>query len=179
MALKRVEQGQSVTVLSIGQEVNETTPEIVVEEAVDSLRAGRHHYADVRGHERLRSAIAAYHQKLTGQRVNASMVTVFAGAQNALFSLAQVLLEPGDEVILVAPYYTTYQATFGAPGPSVITVQVDTDDHYQLDEHKLLSAISERTRPSYSTPRTIHWAVATARPSSPPWSTRASNAKSG
>ena len=145
MALKRVEQGQSVTVLSIGQEVNETTPEIVVEEAVDSLRAGRHHYADVRGHERLRNAIAVYHQKLTGQRVNASMVTVFAGSQNALFSLAQVLLEPGDEVILVAPYYTTYQATFGAPGPSVITVQVDTDDHYQLDEHKLLSAISERT----------------------------------
>lgn len=146
MAIQRVAEGQAITVLSIGQEVNETTPELVVDEAVNSLRKGRHHYAEVVGEERLRSAIANYHKQLTGQRVDASMVTVFAGAQNALFSLAQILLEGGDEVILVAPYYTTYQATFGAPGPTVVTVQVDTEDHYQLDENKLLSAITEQTR---------------------------------
>ena len=146
MALKRVNDGQSITMLSIGQEVNETTPDIVVDVAVDSLRAGRHHYADVRGEEKLRQAIATYHEHLTGQKVNASMVTVFAGAQNALYSLAQVLLEPDDDVILVAPYYTTYQATFGAPGPTVVTVQVDTDNHYRLDEQTLLSAISPNTR---------------------------------
>jgi arginine:pyruvate transaminase len=74
------------------------------------------------------------------------MVTVFAGAQNAFFSLAQILLEPGDEVVLLAPYYTTYQATFSAPGPRLVIVELNTDDHYQLDEEKLLQSITADTR---------------------------------
>lgn len=146
MANDRVARGENITVLSIGQEVSEQTPSLIVDAAVDSLRAGRHHYADVRGEKKLRGAIAAYHERLTGQCVSDSQVTVFAGAQNALFSVAQVLLEAGDEVILIAPYYTTYQATFGAPGPEVVTVEVDASDGYQLDETRLLDAISTRTQ---------------------------------
>ncbi len=146
LATQRVQKGENITVLSIGQEVNEVTPKRIVDQAVESLQSGKHHYADVCGDVKLRTAIAHYHEKLTGQSASSSMVTVFAGAQNALFSLAQVLLQAGDEVILVAPYYTTYQATFGAPGPTVITVQVDTEDHYRLDEQKLLDAISPTTR---------------------------------
>ncbi len=146
MATQRVAEGQNITLLSIGQEVNEVTPELIVDQAINSLRSGRHHYADVRGEKNLRTAIAHYHQTLTGQAATASMVTVFAGAQNALFSLAQVLLEPGDDVLLVAPYYTTYQATFGASGACVKTVQVDSAAGYQLDEQKLLDAITEQTR---------------------------------
>ena len=145
-ALAMVDAGHPVTVLSIGQEVNQLTPDIVVDEAINSLQTGRHHYADVRGQLPLRKAIASYHENLTGQQADETMVTVFAGAQNALFSLAQILLEKGDEVILVAPYYTTYQATFSAPGPTVVTVQVDTDDHYQLDDTKLLESITAHTR---------------------------------
>jgi arginine:pyruvate transaminase len=146
MANERVARGEDITVLSIGQEVNEQTPSLVVDKAIVSLQNGRHHYADVRGDETLRNAIGSYHKRLTGQSVNTSQVTVFAGAQNALFALAQVLLEAGDEVILVAPYYTTYQATFGAPGPDVITVTVDAKDDYLLDTDKLLGAITDRTR---------------------------------
>jgi len=146
MAMQRVAAGETITVLSIGQEVHEVSPKVVVEQAVNSLRAGRHHYANVRGDERLRVAIAHYHEKLTGQAVTANQITVFAGAQNALFSLAQILLEPSDEVLLIAPYYTTYQATFGAPGPTVKTVQVDTENQYQLNENTLLSAITDRTQ---------------------------------
>lgn len=146
LANERAAQGENITILSIGQEINEQTPVAIVDKAVDSLRAGRHHYADVRGDEKLRSAIAAYHHRLTGQSVSASQVTVFTGAQNALFSLAQVLLDDQDEVILVAPYYTTYQATFGAPGPKVVTVEVDAANDYQLDENSLLNAITDRTQ---------------------------------
>jgi arginine:pyruvate transaminase len=146
MANERVANGEDITLLSIGQEVDEQTPAIVVDKAIESLQAGRHHYADVRGEMNLRKALCAYHERLTGQAVGPQQITVFAGAQNALFSIAQVLLEAGDEVILVAPYYTTYQATFGAPGPTVITVEVDANDHYQLDEQRLLEAITPRTQ---------------------------------
>jgi len=146
MATERASRGEAITLLSIGQEVDEQTPPLIVDAAVTSLRAGRHHYADVRGEERLRSAIASYHTRLTGQKADSSMVTVFAGAQNALFSIAQVLLEPEDEVILIAPYYTTYQATFGAPGPTVTSVEVDASTRYELDVAHLLDQISDKTQ---------------------------------
>lgn len=146
LAMQRVAAGEAITLLSIGQETDETTPEVVVEAAVQSLRSGRHHYVDVRGESHLRSAVADYHKMLTGQVVTAEQVTIFTGAQNALFAVAQVLLDIGDEVILIAPYYTTYAATFGAPGPSVVSVQVEASDAYQLDVQRLLDAISSRTR---------------------------------
>lgn len=146
MANERVNAGQKITVLSIGQEVHEVTPQCVVDEAIKSLRSGRHHYAEENGAQALRAAIARYHQRLTGQHVDASMVTVFAGAQNALFSIAQMLLEKNDEVILIAPYYTTYKATFGSSGATVICVQVDDGDAHQLDVQKVLDAVTDKTQ---------------------------------
>lgn len=146
LAMQRVERGDPVTVLSIGQETNETTPDVIVEAAVSSLRSGRHHYADVRGDERLRAAVASYHGRLTGQTMGADDVTIYVGAQNALYAVAQVLLGSDDEVILVAPFYTTYEATFGASGPTVTTVQVESADGYQLDEDKLIAAITPKTQ---------------------------------
>ena len=137
MAKQRVDQGEQITLLSIGQETDETTPTIVVEAAIKSLRSGRHHYAEVKGDGRLRKAVANYHNRLTGQKYDADAVTIFAGAQNALFSLAQVLLEASDEVLLVASFYTTYEATFGAPGPTIVTVQVEANNGYQLDVDQL------------------------------------------
>jgi arginine:pyruvate transaminase len=53
-ALARVAAGEDVIVLSVGQETNETTPRVVVEAGVRSMRAGRHHYTDVQGELALR-----------------------------------------------------------------------------------------------------------------------------
>ena len=75
LAMQRVADGDSITLLSIGQETDETTPTIVVDKAVQSLRAGRHHYAEIRGEPSLRQAIAEYHESLTGQAVSANQVT--------------------------------------------------------------------------------------------------------
>ncbi len=146
LAMQRVAQGDRITMLSIGQETDETTPQLVVDKAIDSLRKGRHHYVDMKGELHLRQAIAGYHESLTGQAVGSDEVTVCTGAQNALYSVAQVLLEPGDEVVLVAPYYTTYAATFGASGATVVTVQVSAGNAHELEVQELLDAISPRTR---------------------------------
>lgn len=146
LAMRRVAQGEQITLLSIGQETDETTPDVVVDKAIESLQRGRHHYVNMKGELHLREAIAGYHESLTGQVVTSEEVTVCTGAQNALYSVAQVLLETDDEVILVAPYYTTYAATFGASGATVVTVQVDADNGYELDVQELLDAITPRTR---------------------------------
>ena len=146
LALQREANGEDIVFLSIGQEADEVTPAVIVDAAVNSLQSGRHHYTDVSGSNELRAAIANYHTKLTGQAVAIDNCTVFAGAQNALFSVAQVLLESGDEVLMLEPYYTTYDATFSATGASIIKVSLTAENNYQLQVEQLLKAITADTR---------------------------------
>ncbi|MEM7195246.1 MAG: pyridoxal phosphate-dependent aminotransferase [Pseudomonadota bacterium] len=145
-ALARVDAGDEVIVLSVGQELEKLTPDPIVDSAVASLRAGRHHYTPVNGNENLRQAIVERHLRNTGQSVSADQCVVFAGAQNALFSVAQVLLESGDEVILSEPYYTTYPATFSATGAHLVSVPTRAEHGFQIDPDAILAAVTPRTR---------------------------------
>ena len=97
---KRLAQGEDVIMLSIGEESDQTTPASIQQEAVASIRRGRHHYTPVIGEDHLRRAIAMSHRQNTGQQVSLENVGIFAGAQNALFSVCLCLLEQGDEVIV-------------------------------------------------------------------------------
>ena len=144
--LARLEAGEDIIVLSVGQEEDHCTPTPIVDAAVDSLRRGRHHYTPVNGSLELRQAIAQRHSDTSGQIVDASRCAAFAGAQNALFAVAQVLLEHGDEVILCEPYYTTYPATFSAAGATVVSVPTTVENGFQPDPAAILARINERTR---------------------------------
>ena len=144
--LERLENGEDIILLSVGQETDALTPEPIVEAAVRSLRAGRHHYAAVEGTTTVRQAIAARHRKLTGQDVSYQNCAVFSGAQNALFSVAQCLLQPGDEVILSEPYYTTYPGAVTASGATLVSVAVKAENKFQIDPVDIAAAITSRTR---------------------------------
>ncbi len=121
-AMKRLQAGDDIYLMSVGQESDSSSPAGVVDAAVESLRNARHHYTAVDGESGLREAIARRHSKLCGAAVDADCVVVFSGAQNALFATAQVLLQAGDEVILIEPYYTTYPATVTASGATLVSV---------------------------------------------------------
>lgn len=146
LALERAATGEDIIILSIGQESDEVTPTAVVDAAVDSLKRGRHHYSGVAGTDELRRAIAEYHQQLSGQVVSPDECIVYAGAQNTLFALGQVLLETGDEVVLSEPFYTTYQATFSATGAKAVLVPTLAKQSYRLQAEHILQSITERTR---------------------------------
>ena len=145
-ALARREAGEPILILSVGQESDEFTPDLIVDAAIASLKRGRHHYSPVSGLLELREAIANHHHKLTGQTVSVDHCAVFAGAQNALFSVAQCILEQGDEVILIEPYYTTYPAAFSASGAKIVSVAVRAEDDFEINPETIRSQITERTR---------------------------------
>ena len=86
----------------------------------------------------LRESIAKRHRQRSGQPVDADQVVVLAGAQCALFSVAQCVLNPGDEVIVAEPMYVTYEAVFGACGAVVIPVPVRSGER--------LSGVARRRR---------------------------------
>jgi len=144
-ALAMQAEGKDVLLLSVG-DPDFDTPKPIVDAAVASLRSGHTHYSDIRGKQALRQAIARRHQQRSGQQVDAEQVTVLAGAQCALFCVAQCVLEAGDEVIVPEPMYVTYEAVFGACGAKVVTVPVRPENGFRVDPADVATRITPRTR---------------------------------
>ncbi|APC21147.1 arginine--pyruvate aminotransferase AruH, partial [Pseudomonas protegens] len=144
-ALAKRERGEQVWLLSVG-DPDFDTPQPIVQAAIDSLQAGHTHYADVRGKRALREAIARRHQQRSGQVVDAEQVVVLAGAQCALYSVAQCLLDPGDEVIVAEPMYVTYEAVFGACNARVVPLPVRAEDGFRVQPEAVAARITGKTR---------------------------------
>ncbi|MGC5703304.1 aminotransferase class I/II-fold pyridoxal phosphate-dependent enzyme [Pseudomonas sp. NFXW11] len=144
-ALTLREQGRDVLLLTIG-DPDFDTPMPVVQAAIDSLLAGDTHYSEVRGNLALRSSIARRHQRRTGQVVDAEHVVVLPGAQCAVFSVVQCLLNPGDEVLVPEPMYVTYEAVFGACGAKVVAVPVRAEQGFRVEPGEMAARITPRTR---------------------------------
>ena len=144
-ALARAARDPEVIVLSQGEHDFET-PEPIVDAAVAGLRAGNHHYTPPAGDPALRAAVAERETRRNGVLTNAGEVIIQPGAQGALFGATQCLLDPGDEAILIAPYYVTYSATLRASGARVVTVASDPDAGFALDLDRLEAAVTAKTR---------------------------------
>lgn len=144
-ALELREQGSDVLLLSVG-DPDFDTPLPIIHAAIDSLLAGDTHYSDVRGTRTLRSSIASRHQRRSGQEVDADHVIVLPGAQCAVYSVAQCLLDPGDEVIVAEPMYVTYEGVFGACGASVVPVAVRPENGFRVEPADVAALITLKTR---------------------------------
>ncbi|WP_130905513.1 aminotransferase class I/II-fold pyridoxal phosphate-dependent enzyme [Pseudomonas sp. Sample_22] len=144
-ALELIEQGVDVLLLSVG-DPDFDTPKPIVQAAIDSLLAGDTHYSPVRGNRSLRNSIARRHARRSGQVVEADHVVVMPGAQCAVYSVAQCLLDPGDEVIVAEPMYVTYEGVFGACGARVVPVAVRPENGFRVDPADVAALITPRTR---------------------------------
>jgi arginine:pyruvate transaminase len=144
-ALERQAGGQDVIVLSVG-DPDFPTPAPIVEAARASLQRGRTRYAEVAGAAALRAAIAAHHERLSGQRVTPGQVVVLAGAQSALFAACQCLLGPGDAVLVPEPMYVTYPATVAAAGGRLLRVPLVPERGFRLDLDRLASSVNPAVR---------------------------------
>ncbi|MCW8275021.1 aminotransferase class I/II-fold pyridoxal phosphate-dependent enzyme [Pseudomonas sp. PCH199] len=144
-ALELRQQGVDVLLLSIG-DPDFDTPHPIVLAAIDSLMAGDTHYPPVRGTQGLRDSIARRHRQRSGQVVSAEHVIVMPGAQCAVYSVAQCLLDPGDEVIVAEPMYVTYEGVFGAIGAKVLPVAVRPENGFRVDPQDVAALISPKTR---------------------------------
>lgn len=144
-AMARRAAGEDVLVLSMG-DPDFDTPAGIVAAAEASLRRGRTHYANIGGEPALRAAIAAEAARTLGWDVDPSQVTVFPGAQAALFGVAQCLFDPGDEVVVAEPTYVTYEAVLGAPGARLVRVPLRPEAGFRLDPDAVARAIGPRTR---------------------------------
>lgn len=138
-------QGRDVISLAAGEPDFDTPPN-VKEAAVRALREGRTKYTPAPGIPELREAIAQRYREEFGLDYEPSEVIVGCGAKHVLFNALQVLLEEGDEALVVAPYWVSYPAMVALAGGQVRVVWAAEEDGFKLRPEALQEAIGRRTR---------------------------------
>ncbi len=123
-------------------------PPSVIESAVTALRGGRNQYAPGPGVPELREAVARHQQKYYGIDLDpADQVVVTAGATEAIAAAVLGLVDPGDEVAVIEPYYDSYLATIAMAGGVRRAVRTRrTDDGFRLDLDSLRDGVTDRTK---------------------------------
>ncbi|MGH8961111.1 MAG: pyridoxal phosphate-dependent aminotransferase [Jatrophihabitantaceae bacterium] len=123
------------------------TPDYIVEAAVIAARDPKNHrYTPVPGLPELRTAIAAKTLRDTGYQVDAAQVLVTNGGKQAVYNTFAALLDPGDEVIVIAPYWTTYPEAIKLAGGVPVTVITDETTGYLATVDQLEAARTARSK---------------------------------
>ena len=123
------------------------TPAHVVEAAVEASRTPRFHkYTPAAGLPELREAIAVKTKRDSGYEVAAAQVLVTNGGKHAVFNAFATLLDPGDEVLLPAPYWTTYPEPVRLAGGVPVVLPTDETTGFRVTVDQLDAAVTDRTK---------------------------------
>jgi aspartate aminotransferase len=123
------------------------TPDYIVEAAVAACRDPRNHrYTPTPGLPELRQAVADKTARDSGYEVSPAQVLVTNGGKQALYNAFATLLDPGDEVLLPAPYWTTYPESIRLAGGVPVEVQTDESSGFLASVEQLEAARTPRTK---------------------------------
>src|SRR5215218_8410571 len=123
------------------------TPAYVVDAAVQACRDPRNHrYTPAGGLPELKQAIADKTRRDSGLEVNASQVVVTNGGKQAIYEAFATMLDPGDEVVVPAPYWTTYPEAIQLAGGIAVPVVADETQEYKVTVEQLEAARNARTK---------------------------------
>ncbi|MEN9741162.1 MAG: hypothetical protein RIR66_118 [Actinomycetota bacterium] len=123
------------------------TPDYIVEAAVAACRDPRwHRYTPAAGLPELKSAVAAKTLRDSGYKIDASQVLITNGGKQALYNAFASLLDPGDEVLLPAPYWTTYPESIALAGGKAVEIMTDESTGYRTSIQQLEKALTPRTK---------------------------------
>jgi aspartate aminotransferase len=123
------------------------TPAHIVEAAIEACRDPRNHkYSPAGGLPELKEAVAAKTRRDSGLEVAASQVLVTNGGKHAVYNACLTILDPGDEVLLPAPYWTTYPEPIRLCGAEPVVLHTDEATGFQVTVDQLDAAATERTK---------------------------------
>ncbi|HKJ22070.1 MAG TPA: aminotransferase class I/II-fold pyridoxal phosphate-dependent enzyme, partial [Gammaproteobacteria bacterium] len=138
-------QGKDIISLSAG-EPDFDTPEPIKEAAIAAIRAGDTKYTPVGGTPALKRAVMDKFTRENGLDYAPDQILVSVGAKQSFYNLVQALINPGDEVIIMAPYWVSYlDIVLLAEGVPVV-ISAGIDQHFKVTPDQLSEAITSRTR---------------------------------
>ncbi|XOD67261.1 MAG: pyridoxal phosphate-dependent aminotransferase [Flavobacteriales bacterium Tduv] len=138
-------QGHDVISLSVG-EPDFTPPEFVLDAAKKAIDGGHHYYTPVSGYLGLREAICKKFQRDNELCYTPSQIVVSTGGKQSIINVLLALLNPGDELIIPAPYWVSYyeMAKLCEGVPLVIPTGIETD--FKIRSEQLEKALTPKTR---------------------------------
>ena len=123
------------------------TPDYIVQAAIAACSVpANHRYTPAAGLPALREAVAAKTLRDSGLEVGAAQVLITNGGKQAVYQAFATLLDPGDEVLLPAPYWTTYPEAIALAGGVAVPVLADETQDYKVTVDQLEAARTERTK---------------------------------
>lgn len=146
------DQGIDVISLSLG-EPDFDTPAAMKQAGIDAIEANDTHYTPVPGTPQVRNAIVKKFKRDNGLEYTADQVVVSTGAKQSLANVVLSLVDPGDEVILPAPFWVSYEEIVKVAGGIPVVIPTSIDNDYKIQPSELEAAITPKTRMvMYSSP---------------------------
>ena len=137
--------GKDVIGLSLG-EPDFNIPDFIKEAAKNAIDENYNSYTPVDGYTDLKQAIINKFERDNGLRFTSSQIVVSTGAKQALYNIASVLINPGDEVILPCPYWVSYADIVKLKGGVPVEVKTDIKNNFKMTGDQLMNAITEKTK---------------------------------
>lgn len=123
------------------------TPPVLIEAAVKAMRDGFTHYTTSRGLLDLRNVLSEKLHKDNNIQSNPDTeILITHGAAHAIFITMQALLDPGDEALLIEPFYMSYASSIKLAGGVPISVTTDPKDGFSIDFQRLTESITKRSK---------------------------------
>ncbi|GGL48000.1 pyridoxal phosphate-dependent aminotransferase [Sporolactobacillus putidus] len=138
-------RGYDVIGLGAGQP-DFNTPNFIIDAAMDAVKAGHTKYTPTAGLPALKEAIIGKLKRDQGFDYQPTEIIVGNGAKHVLYLLFQALLNPGDEVIIPAPYWVSYPEQVKLAGGVPVSIPATQEQHFKITVDDLEKAVTERTK---------------------------------
>ena len=138
-------QGIDVISLSLG-EPDFNTPDFIKEAAKEGIDQNYSKYMAVNGYEDLRTAICDKFKRDNDVSYNINQIVVSTGAKQSIANVALSLINPGDEVIIPAPYWVSYEEIFKMAGAVIVPIETTIENDFKITAEQLKNAINEKTK---------------------------------
>jgi len=145
MARELKASGVDIISLSLG-EPDFDTPAVLKQAGIDAINANETHYTPVPGTPRIREAISKKFKRDNGLDYAPDQIVVSTGAKQSLANVVLSLVNPGDEVILPAPYWVSYEEIVKVAGGIPVIIPTTIKEDYKINPEVLEAAINEKTR---------------------------------
>ncbi len=138
-------QGKDIISLSLG-EPDFNTPDFIKDAAIEAVNQDYNSYTPVDGYVELKEAICEKFKRDNGLTYKPNQIVVSTGAKQSIANIAQVLLNPGDEVLLPAPYWVSYSAIAMLCEAKFTEIPSSIDTDFKITPAQLEAAITPKTK---------------------------------
>ncbi len=137
--------GKDIISLSLG-EPDFNTPEFIKNAAIEAINQDYNSYTPVDGYVELKEAICVKFKRDNNLDYNPKQIVVSTGAKQSIANIAQVLLNPGDDVLLPAPYWVSYSAIATLCEANFIEIPSSIENDFKITPAQLEAAITPKTK---------------------------------